>query len=47
MRRTFDLDDVRAHVGQHERAGGARHNVREVEHLQSGQWTHRFLATVA
>jgi hypothetical protein len=36
--RFLDLDHIRAHVGQHERAGRPRHHVREVDDLQTSQW---------
>src|ERR1700737_3337052 len=33
VRREFDLDDLGAHLGEHQRAGRARDDLRKVEHL--------------
>ena len=38
----LDLDHLGAHVGEHQGAGRTRHDVREVDNLQSGQGAHGF-----
>ena len=46
VRRLLDLDDVGAHVGEHERAGRPRHHVGEIDDFQTGQRTHWVLPFV-
>jgi len=33
----FELDDVRAHVGEHQPAGGPRHDVAQLDDLETGE----------
>ena len=41
-RNFLDLDDLGAHVGEHQRAGRARHDMRQIDDLQSTQRAHCF-----
>ena len=41
-RNFLDLDDLGAHVGEHQRAGRACHDMRQVDNLQSTQRAHCF-----
>ena len=38
----LDLDDVGAHIGEHQRAGRSRHDVGKIDDFQSGQRAHGF-----
>src|SRR6266851_9538850 len=48
VRREFDLDDLGAHLGEHQRAGRARNDLREVEHLVAVEdvpvFRHRYIS---